>query len=260
MMAINVYLTVFKNYNASDLKRLELRYFSICYGLPFIVGFVLCFCSSSSRGKIYGPADLWCWISSEWNFLRVILCYGPIWYVYPSSFIPMLTSPQDLYRCRILHLRSCWAANISQTETTPSVPGLSTGSGRGHYSGARREASKQQRTHLERGDGIWRARPVPQLASTSPKEPGRQATKGLRAIQCLHRARFHQSEYRAASAAAGHRHKQSAPQPHRRSCCEQSCMGLHKMRHSVLRLPNHHLGMCNPPLSLPSTLSLSSQA
>jgi len=93
MMAINVYLTVFKNYHASDLKKLEWRYILVCYGVPFIVGFTLCFCSSDSRGKIYGPADLWCWISPNWDFLRIVVCYGPIWYAYIYGLVPLLTSP-----------------------------------------------------------------------------------------------------------------------------------------------------------------------
>lgn len=79
MMAINVYLTVFKNYKAQDLRALELRYIAICYGGPFVVAFVACFCSSEAKGRIYGPAILWCWISPQWDTLRIAFCYGPAW-------------------------------------------------------------------------------------------------------------------------------------------------------------------------------------
>ncbi|KAL8638271.1 MAG: hypothetical protein Q9228_004560 [Teloschistes exilis] len=79
-MAVNVYLNVFKKYNAQQLKALEWRYLLLCYGIPFIPAFVYCFVQTQSRGKIYGPAQLWCWIASDWAFLRIALFYAPAWY------------------------------------------------------------------------------------------------------------------------------------------------------------------------------------
>ncbi|MCJ1243120.1 hypothetical protein MMC30_000317 [Trapelia coarctata] len=78
-MAMNVYLTVFKNYNTDDLKRLEWIYLLVNYGLPFIPAFAYCFINVGGRGKIYGPAVLWCWVTPEYDFLRVALLYGPAW-------------------------------------------------------------------------------------------------------------------------------------------------------------------------------------
>ncbi|KAL8942872.1 MAG: hypothetical protein Q9216_001415 [Gyalolechia sp. 2 TL-2023] len=73
-MAINVYLTLFKKYNAQQLKALEWRYLLLCYGAPFIVALAYCFVETKGRGKIYGPAQLWCWISGpDWAFLRLLL-------------------------------------------------------------------------------------------------------------------------------------------------------------------------------------------
>lgn len=83
-MAVNVYLNVFKKYNAQQLKALEWRYLLLSYGVPFIVAFVYCFIETQSRGKIYGPAQLWCWIASDWAFLRIALFYAPAWYLPPS--------------------------------------------------------------------------------------------------------------------------------------------------------------------------------
>lgn len=84
-MAINVYLTVFKNYNTDDLKRLEWIYLLVNYGLPFMPAFAYCFINVAGRGKIYGPAVLWCWVDPEYDFLRVALLYGPAWYVRTPS-------------------------------------------------------------------------------------------------------------------------------------------------------------------------------
>ncbi|KAL9136393.1 MAG: hypothetical protein Q9175_002410 [Cornicularia normoerica] len=62
-MAINVYMTLFRKYNAQQLKALEWRYH----------------CMTPSKGKIYGPATLWCWINIEWVAFRIALCYAPAW-------------------------------------------------------------------------------------------------------------------------------------------------------------------------------------
>jgi hypothetical protein len=55
-MAINVYLTLFKKYNASQLKSLEWKYHLMCYGCPFLVALVYVFIDTASRGRIYGSA------------------------------------------------------------------------------------------------------------------------------------------------------------------------------------------------------------
>ena len=86
-MAMNVYLTVFKNYNTDDLKRLEWIYLLVNYGLPFIPAFAYCFINIAGKGKIYGPAVLWCWVIPEFDFLRVALLYGPAWYASFPSFV-----------------------------------------------------------------------------------------------------------------------------------------------------------------------------
>lgn len=78
-MAINTWLTVFQNYDARRLRSLEITYNVVNYGLPFIVALAYCFISTADRGKVYGPALIWCWVSSDWDVLRIGLCYGPAW-------------------------------------------------------------------------------------------------------------------------------------------------------------------------------------
>ncbi|KAL8709575.1 MAG: hypothetical protein Q9220_005667 [cf. Caloplaca sp. 1 TL-2023] len=48
-MAINVYLTLFKKYNAQQLKALEWRYHLLCYGTPFVIALVYCFVDTQGR-------------------------------------------------------------------------------------------------------------------------------------------------------------------------------------------------------------------
>ncbi|KAL4894616.1 hypothetical protein BDV59DRAFT_13695 [Aspergillus ambiguus] len=80
-MACNVYLTFFRKYNSEQLRKQEWKYLLFCYGLPFIPSFVFFFVQSRSRGRVYGGAVLWCWISPKWDFLRIALFYGPVWFV-----------------------------------------------------------------------------------------------------------------------------------------------------------------------------------
>ncbi|OAP55362.1 hypothetical protein AYL99_10335 [Fonsecaea erecta] len=80
-MACNVYLSFFRQYDASQLRSLEWRYLGACYGIPFIPALVFLFVSSGDRGKVYGDAVLWCWVSTKWNALRIATFYGPVWLI-----------------------------------------------------------------------------------------------------------------------------------------------------------------------------------
>lgn len=55
-MAINVYMTLFRNYKAEQLKALEWKYHIFCYGVPFVIALTCIFVENPSRGKVYGPA------------------------------------------------------------------------------------------------------------------------------------------------------------------------------------------------------------
>ena len=78
-MAINVYLAFFRSYTIQQLRELDVRYLLACYGLSFIPAFVFIFISWPN--PIYGSATIWCWISPNWDFLRLIVLYAIVWYV-----------------------------------------------------------------------------------------------------------------------------------------------------------------------------------
>ncbi|KAH0848865.1 hypothetical protein AYO21_09565 [Fonsecaea monophora] len=80
-MACNVYLSFFRQYDASQIRGLEWRYLGACYGVPFVPALVFLFVSSDGKGKVYGDAVLWCWVSTEWNALRIATFYGPVWLI-----------------------------------------------------------------------------------------------------------------------------------------------------------------------------------
>ena len=80
-MALNVWLTFYRKYDAERIRRLEVFYFLACYGIPLVPGFVFVFIQTPERGRFYGNALLWCWVSSDWDVFRLATFYAPVWYV-----------------------------------------------------------------------------------------------------------------------------------------------------------------------------------
>ncbi|MCJ1231532.1 hypothetical protein MMC12_008209 [Toensbergia leucococca] len=99
-MAINVYMSLFRRYNVKQLKSLEWRYFVACYGVTFIIAFTYLFIDTQSKGRIYGPATLWCWISIEYDYLRIALVYGPAWICILVSLSIYILAGREIYRKR----------------------------------------------------------------------------------------------------------------------------------------------------------------
>lgn len=114
-MAINVYMTLFRKYNAQQLKSLEWRYHLMCYGCPFIVALVYIFVHAESRGPIYGPATLWCWIDINWVALRIATCYAPAWCCILISFSIYALSGREIF----LKRQQLRAFSHPPTDTTP---------------------------------------------------------------------------------------------------------------------------------------------
>lgn len=86
-MAVNVYLALFRGWTAQRMRALEWRYFIGCYGAAFVPAFIYLFINTQSRGRVYGPALLWCWVSPEWDFLRIVTLYGIVWVAILFAFI-----------------------------------------------------------------------------------------------------------------------------------------------------------------------------
>ena len=77
-MAINVYLAFFRGFTVEQLRALDIRYLLACYGASFVPALVFIFINYPS--SIYGEAVIWCWISPDWEFLRLVVLYAIVWY------------------------------------------------------------------------------------------------------------------------------------------------------------------------------------
>lgn len=98
VMALNVYLTFYRSYNAEDLRRLEKWYALLCYGVPFIPAIVFVFVQNSKQGHMYGNATLWCWIDSEWDIWRIAAFYGPVWVVIFATICIYFYAGKDIWQ------------------------------------------------------------------------------------------------------------------------------------------------------------------
>lgn len=78
-MATNVYLTFYHKFDARMLRKMEIPYLICCYGIPFTIAMGIAFVSSPEKGRMYGNATLWCWISVKWDIFRIATFYGIIW-------------------------------------------------------------------------------------------------------------------------------------------------------------------------------------
>ncbi|EKG13664.1 GPCR family 2-like protein [Macrophomina phaseolina MS6] len=79
-MAINVYLIFFRKWAPSELRRLEPLYLGVTYGFTVLHSLVfLILDMAPSQSGIYGPANLWCWVTQDYQWIRFTFGYGITW-------------------------------------------------------------------------------------------------------------------------------------------------------------------------------------
>ncbi|CAG8981925.1 hypothetical protein HYALB_00009182 [Hymenoscyphus albidus] len=114
-MALNVYLTFYYKYDKHQLKRLEYVYLVACYGLPIAPAIVFLCIKSADKGRMYGDATLWCWISNSWDVFRIALFYGPVWLIIFITLIIYARAGKDIWAKR---------QQLKKMLTPPSQPTL----------------------------------------------------------------------------------------------------------------------------------------
>lgn len=124
-MALNVYLTVFKKYSSSKLQRLEIPYVIACYGIPLIPSIVFLFIRKTDRGNLYpmyGSATLWCWISDQWQIVRLASFYGPVWVVLFFTFTIYVLAGKVIFKLRDSLRGFAKESSTEGTTTTGTYP------------------------------------------------------------------------------------------------------------------------------------------
>ncbi|EFZ02082.1 G-protein coupled receptor [Metarhizium robertsii] len=99
-MAINVYLTFYHKFDAQRLRKMELWYLIGCYGVPFVPAFTYIFARNKLGQRIYGNATLWCWVSTDYDALRVATLYAPVWIAILITFSIYIRAGRTIYEKR----------------------------------------------------------------------------------------------------------------------------------------------------------------
>ncbi|KFY81327.1 hypothetical protein V500_11535 [Pseudogymnoascus sp. VKM F-4518 (FW-2643)] len=86
-MALDVYLIVFRRYDAEALRKLEWKYFSVITTLVFIPAIAFLFVHTEDKGPMYGSVTLWCAINPSWVLYRIIFYYAPIWLLILTAMV-----------------------------------------------------------------------------------------------------------------------------------------------------------------------------
>ncbi|KAM7214917.1 hypothetical protein V8F06_009669 [Rhypophila decipiens] len=120
-MALNVYLTFYHKFDAQRLRKMDTAYLITCYGIPFIIAFTYIFISTPKQGRFYGNAVLWCWVSQNWDIMRIATFYGPVWIVTLITFFIYLRAGSDIYK-RHKQLRDFSSTTHHEAEMTTNVP------------------------------------------------------------------------------------------------------------------------------------------
>ncbi|KAL8678366.1 MAG: hypothetical protein Q9186_005260 [Xanthomendoza sp. 1 TL-2023] len=99
-MAVNIYLVFFRSYNTKQLRSLDHKYFIACYGLSLIPAIIYLFIETKDRGRIYGGAVLWCWVSNKWSFLRIAVLYVFMWVAVLIAIVIYIMAGRYVWRKR----------------------------------------------------------------------------------------------------------------------------------------------------------------
>ncbi|KAI2609289.1 family A G protein-coupled receptor-like protein [Hypoxylon sp. NC1633] len=99
-MAFNVYLTFYHKFDARRLRKMEVWYLLLCYGIPFVPAITYVFVRTESAGRMYGNATLWCWVSSGWDVFRIATFYGPVWVAIFITMFIYIRAGGEIYKKR----------------------------------------------------------------------------------------------------------------------------------------------------------------
>ena len=65
-----------------ELLALEKYYHAFNWIVPFAISVGIIFCSQPGLGTVYGDATFWCWITGNYQALRMYAFYGPLWAIF----------------------------------------------------------------------------------------------------------------------------------------------------------------------------------
>ncbi|KAF2691619.1 hypothetical protein K458DRAFT_286597 [Lentithecium fluviatile CBS 122367] len=99
-MALNVMLVFFRGFDSRQLRRLEKFYLLACYGIPGIISIVYIILDHAGPKRIIGPATIWCWVSSDVEWMRIAFFYAPVWILITCTLIIYVVTGRQIFKKR----------------------------------------------------------------------------------------------------------------------------------------------------------------
>ncbi|KAM0189617.1 hypothetical protein ACHAPI_009925 [Fusarium lateritium] len=98
-MVSNVYLTFYRRFDSARLRKIEPLHIALCYGIPFIIAITFIFVKNKDGVRAYGNANLWCWLTVEWDAWQ-LATYGLIWLIILLAFTIYVRVGFTIYKWR----------------------------------------------------------------------------------------------------------------------------------------------------------------
>jgi hypothetical protein len=140
-MSSNLFIVLFYVKNSNDFLKLDLVYFTGCFGLSFIASFFPFFIKD--RGGVYGPTLNYCWITDKWPELRLSLFYIPVWLIFIINLAIYIVSGFKLY-------------HIYPVFKKPSKMDESSSSSTTSFEGKKREEEEKANHETSISSSIWK--------------------------------------------------------------------------------------------------------
>ncbi|KZM19612.1 transmembrane signaling receptor [Ascochyta rabiei] len=100
-MALNVWMVFSRGCDGRDLRRLEKWYAGFAYGVPGIAAVGYLVHDAVSERRILGPAILWCWVSGEFEWMRIVFYYAPVWVLAGATMSIYVCVGVNMYRQQV---------------------------------------------------------------------------------------------------------------------------------------------------------------
>ncbi|KAI8056873.1 slime mold cyclic AMP receptor-domain-containing protein [Syncephalis plumigaleata] len=90
MISINLIWIMYRGRAVDDIQKYERVHLLVCYAAPLIWAVVPIFIRVDGHTRVYGDADLWCWVSPDLATAQMVLFYVPLWIIFAFNIVTYL--------------------------------------------------------------------------------------------------------------------------------------------------------------------------
>ena len=106
-IALNLLLITYLGHSVNSIQKYERIYAAVCFGIPFISAILPLFLraippNSNQAIRVYGDADLWCWVNHSLPVIRAVMMYIPLCIVFVTNLIVYILVGLRVYKTAAL--------------------------------------------------------------------------------------------------------------------------------------------------------------